>query len=96
MDSPGVNIPKYLRQAKELTRYAFLTRYPGVSGPVLEPHQIGKQLLAAGDEPIALDGPHGAIRRPRRRPDADGDDHHRERQRDPPRRGAVVRDPVEQ
>jgi HEPN domain-containing protein len=30
----GVKIPKYVRLANELSRYAVITRYPGVIGPV--------------------------------------------------------------
>src|SRR5260370_1916810 len=29
LERKDVKIPQYLRQAKELTRYAFVTRYPG-------------------------------------------------------------------
>jgi HEPN domain-containing protein len=32
----GVKIPKYLHQAKELTRYAFVTRYPGEESSVTQ------------------------------------------------------------
>jgi HEPN domain-containing protein len=32
----GLKIPKYLGQAKELTRYAFGTRYPGPGSEVTE------------------------------------------------------------
>lgn len=34
LERKGVKIPKYLRQAKELTRYAFVTRYPGLESVV--------------------------------------------------------------
>jgi HEPN domain-containing protein len=30
----GLRIPKYVRQARELSRFAVVTRYPGLVGPV--------------------------------------------------------------
>jgi len=36
LERAGVKIPKYLRQANELTRYAFVTRYPGEDSSVTE------------------------------------------------------------
>jgi HEPN domain-containing protein len=34
LDRNGVKIPKYVRQANELTPFAVESRYPGLSGPV--------------------------------------------------------------
>ena len=36
LERKGVKIPKYLREAKELTRYAFVTRYPGKDSSVTQ------------------------------------------------------------
>lgn len=30
----GLKIPNYVRQSRELTQYAHVTRYPGLAGPV--------------------------------------------------------------
>lgn len=34
----GVRIPKYVRQAGRLTRFAVAARYPGLAGPVTNRH----------------------------------------------------------
>jgi len=34
LESNGLKIPKYVREADELTRFAFRTRYPGLDAPV--------------------------------------------------------------
>ena len=34
LERSGLKIPKYVRRAHELTRFAVETRYPGLSGPV--------------------------------------------------------------
>jgi HEPN domain-containing protein len=34
LERGGLKIPKYVRRAAELTRFAVETRYPGLSGPV--------------------------------------------------------------
>ena len=34
LESPGLKVPKYVRRAEPLTRFAVETRYPGFSGPV--------------------------------------------------------------
>ena len=34
LERSGVKIPKYVRQAHQLTPYAVVTRYPGLVGPV--------------------------------------------------------------
>jgi HEPN domain-containing protein len=36
MGRAGFKVPKYVSQAKRLTRFAVETRYPGLSGPVTE------------------------------------------------------------
>jgi HEPN domain-containing protein len=36
LEREGVKIPKYLREAKELTRYASATRYPGEESSVTQ------------------------------------------------------------
>jgi HEPN domain-containing protein len=36
LERKGVKIPQYLGQAKELTRYAFVTRYPGEDSSVTQ------------------------------------------------------------
>jgi len=36
LERQGVKIPKYLREAKELTRYAYVTRYPGDDSSVTQ------------------------------------------------------------
>lgn len=44
----GLNIPKYVQDAKELTQYALLTRYPGVAGPVsARDHRRATRIAAA-------------------------------------------------
>lgn len=34
LERNGLKIPKYVREAKELTRFAVVTRYPGLASPV--------------------------------------------------------------
>ncbi len=34
LERSGLKIPKYVRQAEELSRFAVKTRYPGLAGPV--------------------------------------------------------------
>ena len=34
LERTGLKIPKYVREADELTRFAFRTRYPGLEAPV--------------------------------------------------------------
>lgn len=34
LERSGVRDPKYVRQADELTKFAVVTRYPGMAGPV--------------------------------------------------------------
>jgi HEPN domain-containing protein len=34
LERSGLKIPKYVRQAEELSRFAVETRYPGLAGPV--------------------------------------------------------------
>src|SRR6266446_7005069 len=36
LDRSSLKIPKYVRRADELTRFAVETRYPGLSGPVTQ------------------------------------------------------------
>lgn len=38
LERNGIRIPKYVNDAKELTRYAHRTRYPGLGSPVT-PHE---------------------------------------------------------
>ena len=33
----GQKVPKYVHEAKELTRFAVLTRYPGLGSPITQP-----------------------------------------------------------
>ena len=42
----GVKLPKYLDQAKRLTRFAVETRYPGLSGPVTKKEHRGTVRIA--------------------------------------------------
>jgi HEPN domain-containing protein len=34
LEQNGLKIPRYVKDSKELTRFALVTRYPGSSGPV--------------------------------------------------------------
>ena len=34
LEANGLKVPKYVRAAKELTRFAHVTRYPGLADPV--------------------------------------------------------------
>src|SRR5207249_4359156 len=34
LEKNGLKIPKYVKDSKELTRFAWVTRYPGIAGPV--------------------------------------------------------------
>ena len=34
LEQNGLKVPKYVKDAKELTRFALETRYPGSAGPV--------------------------------------------------------------
>lgn len=36
LERNGLKIPKYVRQAKKLSQYAFETRYPGMAAPVTQ------------------------------------------------------------
>lgn len=38
LEQTGVQIPDPVRRAEDLTRYAVVTRYPGVAEPVTESH----------------------------------------------------------
>src|SRR5712691_3493846 len=38
MEETGEEIPESVRQAEDLTRYAVVTRYPGLTEPVTEAH----------------------------------------------------------
>jgi HEPN domain-containing protein len=38
LEEAGEEIPESLRQAEDLTRYAIVTRYPGLAEPVTEAH----------------------------------------------------------
>jgi HEPN domain-containing protein len=42
----GLKIPRYLDQAKRLSRYAVETRYPGLSGPVTDKQYRGTVRIA--------------------------------------------------
>jgi HEPN domain-containing protein len=38
LEEAGETIPESVRQAEDLTRYAVVTRYPGLTEPVTEAH----------------------------------------------------------
>jgi hypothetical protein len=38
VEQTGVQIPDLVRRAEDLTRYAVVTRYPGLAEPVSESH----------------------------------------------------------
>jgi HEPN domain-containing protein len=48
LDGSGLKIPKYVRQADELTPFAVVTRYPGLVGPVTKrQHRRAVRIAAA-------------------------------------------------
>lgn len=48
LERNGLKIPKYVRRADELTRFAVEARYPGLSGPVTKrQHQTMVRIAAA-------------------------------------------------
>ncbi len=48
LDGSGLKIPKYVRQADELTPFAVVTRYPGLVGPVTKrQHRHAVRIAAA-------------------------------------------------
>ena len=46
LERSGLRIPKYVNDAKELTKYAHVTRYPGLADPVT-PRQHGRAVRIA-------------------------------------------------
>jgi HEPN domain-containing protein len=48
----GLKVPKYVRQAEELSRYAVVTRYPGLADPVT--HRQYRRARADRDGGAAL------------------------------------------
>jgi HEPN domain-containing protein len=48
LEKNGIKIPKYVRQADELSVFAVVTRYPGLSGPVTKrQHRRALRIAAA-------------------------------------------------
>ena len=47
-EQAGVSIPTEVRQSAELTRYAVITRYPGLTEPVTEEHYKEAVKIAEG------------------------------------------------
>src|SRR5438874_2170281 len=48
LDRNGLKVPKYVRRADALTRFAVESRYPGLSGPVTKrEHQAAARIAAA-------------------------------------------------
>ncbi len=48
LERSGFKIPKYIRQAEELSRFALVTRYPGLADPVTKrTHRRAVRIAAA-------------------------------------------------